>query len=438
MQRADHRSRVPATVPYRLAIRAAVPLVPLLVRDALARRGHTGRLDAPRDLAAWAATARDPSRPLIWIHSASVGEGLQARAVLAELRTDRPELQLLATRFSASAERLAPSLQADHVGYLPYDRRHDIRTVLDAVRPDVLVFAKLDVWPELATAAAARGTRVALVAGSVDPGSARLGWPARRLAQRGYAALDRIGAIDRGDADRLERLGARPERITVTGDPRVDSVLAAVATARDMPRLALTDHPELTLVAGSTWPSDEAVLLDAFQVVRSGHPAAQLVLVPHQPEAGAVDRLEAQARRFGLAPVRWAGEASAAPVVIVDRLGVLPRLYPAGRMAYVGGGFGRRGVHSVLEPAGWGRPVLIGPGHRGVRDARLLADAGGLVALPGTDPISALAAQWRRWLDDPALASRQGAAALAALGPDRGAARRNAELVLSLLEPVAE
>ena len=426
MEHDHHRSRVPATTPYRLAVRAAVPLVPLLLRDALARRGHLGRLAAPRDLAAWAASSRDPSRPLVWIHAASVGEGLQARAVLAAIRDARPDLQLIATRFSASAERLAATMPADHVGYLPYDRPDDIRAALDALRPDVLVFAKLDVWPELATAAAARGVRVALVAGSVDPGSARLGWPARGMAEGGYAALDRIGAIDHGDAERLVRLGARRDRITVTGDPRIDSVLETVTASRNEPRLTLTDHPDTTLVAGSTWPSDETVLLEAFQVVFSNHPDARLVLVPHQPDSEAVSRLEAEARRVGVPTARWTGEASASPVVIVDRLGVLPRLYPAGRLAYVGGGFGRRGVHSVLEPAGWGRPVMIGPRDRGVRDARLLARAGGLVRLPGTDAVGALVAQWRQWLDDPALAERQGAAALAALEPDRGAARRNA------------
>lgn len=433
MKRAGDRSRVPAALPYRLAIRAAVPLVPLLLRDPLARRGHAGRLAAPGALAAWAARHRDPDRPLVWMHAASVGEGLQARAVLEALRAAAPELQLLATRFSASAERLAESMPADHVGYLPYDRPGDVAQALDAIRPDVLVFAKLDVWPELATAAAARGVAVALVAGSVDPGSNRLLWGARGAAARGYAALDRVGAIDVGDAGRLERLGAASTRIAVTGDPRVDSVLAVVEADREVPPLSLTTAPESTLVAGSTWPGDEAVLLEAFRVVRSAHPEARLVLVPHHPHDEAIARLEASITAAGLPLARWTGAASDAGVVLVDRLGVLPRLYPAGAIAYVGGGFGRRGVHSVLEPAGWGRPVIIGPGDRGVRDARLLAEAGALVRLPEREPARHLAATWSDWLADPEATRRRGSAALAALEPDRGAARRSADLVLSLV-----
>ncbi len=422
---------MPAALPYRLLIRAVVPLVPRALRDPAARRAHAGRLGAPVALAHWAAGGRDPERPLAGIQSATGGEGLQARAVQAALAARRSDVQRIATRFSASAERLAETLQADFVGYLPYDRAADVRQALDAVRPDVLAFAKLDVWPELATTAAARGTRVALVAGSVDPGSARLGGLARRLAQRGYRALDRVGAIDGGDAERLTLLGVRPEAITVTGDPRVDSVLEAID--RDGMAGGDDDAMARTLVAGSTWPDDEGVLLEAFREVRIRFPDARLVIAPHVPDSGHLYRLEAAMRRLGLSAQRWHEGAVEAPVAIVDRLGVLPRLYPGGLAAYVGGGFGRRGVHSVLEPAGWARPVVIGPNDRGVRDARLLETAGALVRLDRRSPVAALAARWSAWLEDPGDALARGRSARAALEPDRGAALRCAELLEELL-----
>lgn len=425
---------MPATPAYRLVSRAAVPLLPLVLRDEAARRAHAGRLAAPEAMQRWSREARDPARPLAWIHAASVGEGLQARAVLAALRELRPELQLVATRFSASAERLATSVPADFTGYAPYDRPADVRSALTALRPDLLVFAKLDVWPELATAAAARGAAVALVAGSVDPGSARLGWPARGITRRGYAALDAVAAIDHGDAARLVRLGAAADRITVTGDPRVDSVLQAVDQARGEPPLAVTPSPETTVVGGSTWPADEDVLLDALVEIRQAHPAARLVIVPHVPDDGHLARLQTAAATRGLDAVRWDGTARDAPVTIVDRLGVLPRLYRAGIGCLVGGGFGHRGVHSVLEPAGWARPVVIGPEDRGVRDARLLEEAGALSRLPARAPGAAMAAVWRQWLAGPEQARERGRAGLAALSGDRGAARRSAGLLIELLD----
>jgi 3-deoxy-D-manno-octulosonic-acid transferase len=291
------------------------------------------------------------------------------------------------------------------------------------------------VWPELATQAAAAGAHVALVAASVDPGSARLRWPARALARRGYAALGLVAAISPEDAERLARLGADPARMVVTGDPRVDVVLETVEEARrQAPQLV--DSDEAALVAGSTWPRDEAVLLAAFAQVRRQHPSARLIVVPHEPTADHVAGLEARASEHGLTTALWDGNRQEGGAVeIVDRMGLLSALYASGSMAYVGGGFGERGIHSVLEPAGWQRPVLIGPNDRGVRDARLLANAGGLVRLPWKAPEVALANQWGAWLDYPTARYLAGERAGEALLPDRGASRRSAELLAALHYP---
>lgn len=421
------------TLTYRLAVAAATPMASLVLRRPAAREGHRGRRAAAAALEAWARTGRDLKRPLVWVHAASVGEGLQARAVLAALRARRPDVQAVVTRFSASAERLAASMPAEFTSYIPYDRRDEMSRVLSALDPLLLVFAKLDVWPELASAAAARGTKVALVAGSVDPASARLTWPARALAARGYAALDLAAAIAPEDGARLVRLGADASRVVVTGDPRVDSVLDAIAQHRATTPDEASPSPSL-LVAGSTWPPDEALLLDALVSIRQHRPDARLLVAPHEPTAPHLERLERAAVDLGLAPTRWGSRGDAtAPLAIVDRVGVLASLYRDGAVAYVGGGWGERGIHSVLEPAGWQRPVIIGPNDRGVRDARLLAAAGGLVRLPTDRALPALVEQWRRWLDEPAAAERAGLAAGTALEADRGAAVRSAALLETLL-----
>lgn len=417
-----------STIAYRAVVAAAVPLAPLWLRDPARRRGHDGRRAAAARLIDWARTHRDVSRPLAWFHAASVGEGLQARAVLRAFRRLRPDTQVIVTRFSASADRLGPSEDADFTGYLPYDRHHEMAEVLEALDPAVLVFAKVDVWPELTTLAAARGTRVALVAATVDPGSARLGWLGRTMAIRGYRALDVAAAISAEDAARLERLGTPRARITVTGDPRVDVVLEGVDRHREG-----ASHDESLLVAGSTWPGDESVLLDALVATRRDHPEARLVIAPHEPTADHLAILEREIASRGLASTRWSAEGARMDAVqVVDQMGVLAALYGRGAIAYVGGGFGDRGIHSVLEPAAWARPVIIGPNDRGVRDAALLAEAGGLVRLPVQDTQAALVTQWRAWLEDPASRARAGDAARAALEGDRGAARRSAELLVTL------
>lgn len=430
MKQARNLSGVLATLSYRAAVAGLVPLASLFLRAPAVRKAHRGRLAAPARLREWAHAHRDVARPLVWFHAASVGEGLQARAVLSELRRIRPDFQAVFTHFSASADRLESSMPADWSGYLPYDRQGDVIEALEAIQPTLLVFSKLDVWPELATQARARDCRVALVAGSVDPGSARLGRIASAVARRGYRAIEVAAAISEADGERLVQLGVDPERVVATGDPRIDSVLDLIDDARRSGDVA----PDSSLlVAGSTWPVDEQMLLPALVEVRKSRPDAKLLLVPHEPSAERVSEIIARARGLGLDTAIWTeGSSITAPVTVVDRLGVLAQLYRLGGFAYVGGGFGTRGIHSVLEPAGWGRAVIIGPNDRGVRDARLLADAGGLIRLANTASVEPLVARWSLWLERPADARRAGEQAGAALAGDRGAAARSARLLSDL------
>jgi 3-deoxy-D-manno-octulosonic-acid transferase len=422
---------------YRAGLRAALPLVPLVFRDPRQREAHRARLGATERLARWGEAGRDPARPLAWFHAPSVGEGLQARAVIEALRAQRPDVQLLYTHFSPSATTFAATVPADFRDYLPYDRPMDVERLLTAIKPDVLIFTKLDLWPELAVRAAAHGVKVAMVAATVSPESSRLRWPARSATRAGYASLALAGAISSDDAARLTRLGCPADRIIITGDPRVDSVLGIVdAMPADDP-LRLLGDPGSTMVAGSTWPDDEQVLLAAFATVRAKRGNARLILVPHDPTPAHLDGITAAAAAAGLdAPVRLSTmEAGSKPsLLLIDKLGVLARLYAAGGMAYVGGGFGRAGIHSVLEPAAWGRPVIIGPRDRGSRDAQLLADGGGLVRLSRRTPVPALTAQWLAWLEHPAARTQAGQAARAALNSERGAAWRNAEMVATMLD----
>lgn len=353
-----------------------------------------------------------------------------------ELRLAMPDMQFIYTHFSPSAEAFAASMAADWSGYLCYDRSADVQRMLTAAAPDLLVFTKVDLWPELATRAAARGARVALAAGTVSAASGRVKWPARQLAAPGYAALSLALAIADDDARRLEYLGCASDRVVVTGDPRVDSVLHAVeGTSRDT-LLRGTIDPARTLVAGSTWPEDEAVVLAAFDLVRERHARARLIIAPHQPTAGQLQRIDAVARELGLPePVRFSRLSAGEPptIVSVDRTGVLAAHYGAGCIAYVGGGWGKDGIHSVLEPAAWGSPVVIGPHDSGNRDVRQLATVGALRQLREPANPRELAAIWMEWLDQPGKAQGAGRAGRALLEAGRGAARQSAELLQGLL-----
>ena len=134
--------------------------------------------------------------------------------------------------------------------------------------------------------------------------------------------------------------------------------------------------------------------------------------------------------------MRLSALESAAALILVDRVGVLAALYGAGGMAFVGGGFGRAGLHSVLEPAAWGVPVVFGPRWRNSRDAGLLLEADAAVALPHLHPAAAaksLQAQWENWIVDARTRQAQGARGRNVVERGLGASERSAAMLAELI-----
>ena len=397
------------------------------MRALRARRGVTERCEA------WGRTARDPARPLLWMHAPSVGEGLQARPVIQRLRAEHPDWQLVYTFYSPSAERFAASIGADFTDYLPFDTAKNAERLLAALRPSAIVFAKLDLWPHLAERAAQRGVPLGMIAATLAEGSGRRGVLARALLGDAYAALSAVGTIAEDDGERLAELGVRRERIVVTGDTRYDQVHArAAAVDRASALLAPLTSARPTLVAGSTWPADERALRIAWREVRRDAPDARLMIAPHEPDRAHLEPIRAWAQEDGLS-LATLGEADAShDLVLVDRVGVLGELYALGTAAYVGGGFHAAGLHSVLEPAAFGMPVIFGTRHGSSRDAGLLLECRGGFAAANADE---LARAIRIVLTESDTRARAGAAARALVIGGLGASERSAELIERMVLP---
>lgn len=442
---------------------AARALAPLLgrrwprVADGLERRRG-----APDRLSRWAAVDRDPDRPLLWLHGASAGELVGAAPAVAELRERRP-LQLLVTHFSPSGEHALPWLDPDAADVPPLDTPDETARTLETVRPDALVFAKLDVWPWLTRSARDLGVPLGLVNGTVSPDSSRLRWPVRRLLRPAHGRLDRAGASSAADADRLARLGVARDRMTVTGDASFDWALwRADRAVRDpgspaarLRQICPAGIP--VVVAGSTWPPDETLLLESTASLARRELPVSLVLVPHEPSPEAVERLRARAAEtWGRAPLLWsrvaqdrvaggeggpggsersADAADDPALLVVDVMGPLAELYAAGDVAWVGGGLGDDGLHSVLEPAAAGVPVLFGD-RTGRREADQLVDRGGARAVAPDRAEEVLAAMVGPWEER----DEMGRAARAYVRSEAGAAVASADLIEELLhrpEPAA-
>jgi len=399
----------------------AAPFAPKLAAT-LAWRREAG---AP----AWPPPDR---RPRYWVHAASAGELEQARPLLAGLRAREPGAAIMLTLFSASARRAAAAVDgADLVLPLPLDTPRAMGRLLDGFRPDAVAAVKWDLWPNLVLEAERRGVPVVLLGAALGEGSRRRRWPGRLLSAPVYRRLAGVGAAGDADAARLRDLGVPAARLRVTGDTRFDRVLARVAEDRDHPLRGEAADPAGCLVAGSTWPPEEDMLLAAFAELRAAHPGLRLLLVPHEPREAVLARLEREAAARGLPLTRLSAAPRLAPggVLVVDRVGFLAELYALGDVALVGGGFGD-GVHSVLEPAAHGRPVLVGPRIGRAGEARDLLDAGGGAVFRSAGELTDL---WRGWLEDPAARDAAGRAARALVASGAGAVDRSLDFLAAVL-----
>jgi 3-deoxy-D-manno-octulosonic-acid transferase len=328
---------------------------------------------------------------------------------------------------------MARSMPVSIAGYLPWDIRSEMGDLLDVLDPQLISFTKTEVWPGLTTAAIAHGVPVVLAAATLPASAGRLRTPGRLLLRPTFEALSAVCAISEKDGERFLRLGVPAERIEVTGDPGVDSAWQRVREANlQSPHLApfVTD-PAPTLVAGSTWPEDEKVLLPTLREMRERESGFRVVIAPHEPEEPHLKLLEegllaAGFRTVRLDEVEERGSIGDADAIVVNRVGVLAQLYRIGSVAFVGGGFGTNGLHSVLEPAAAGIPSLFGPHHSNslasselvrIGGARVGHDSGEMIQILGT------------WFRDLLPMEEAGTSASGYIEEHRGASLRTARIL---------
>ncbi len=371
--------------------------------------------------------------PRIWLHAASAGETLQARPLADAIRRSLPEAVILFTHFSPSARSYATALESvDAIGYLPLDLPDRMRRFVDLTAPDLLLLVGAEMWPNLIWSVVDRGASVVQACCRLV-GADRLGWPARGLVRELYRRLDAVAAVAPEDAGLLRELGVPADRIGVAGDTRADVTLERARAARDDgPARIVPEGRRPVIVAGSTWPPDEDVLLPALSWLTADRPGLLAFIAPHDPTDAEVRRLEEECRSLNLPTVRWGSPPSdAATVVIVDRVGILYRLYGLADLAFVGGGFGGA-VHNTMEPAAMGVPVSIGPRHGDPYEVGALAAGGGLRVVRSAPDLGA----WWDGLLDRDGAGRAGRAAERSLLAMAGATDRILEFLAGRGHPV--
>jgi len=346
----------------------------------------------------------DPSDTILrfWIHISSMGEFEQARPVVSALRKQYPRSVIIMSVFSPSVyDHIQQYDVADCFCYLPFDSSANARRFIDCVHPDVAVFVRHDLWPNHLRVLKQRGIPTILINCSFKDRMMRSG-PIHHMIYRWlYQWFDLVLTVSSEAKHVCETANLTSGIVEVAGDTRYDQVMLRASEAEAIAApLRPLKQGRLGFVAGSTWPGDEDVILDAISTLREKDLTFWTLIVPHEPTDEHILLLEEKCARIGLkvqrlSVIELGHPAADDALLIADKMGILAELYTLGDVTYVGGGFGT-GIHSVLEPAALGRGVLFGPNHQGSHEAgRLILCGGGRSVANSSDLAHILLALFR-------------------------------------------
>ena len=408
---------------FELAIGIAAPFNRKARQLWRGRRGLLRRIEQRERTERETDSDTEDQRPgTIWVHCASLGEFEQGRPLIEALRQRHPVgtaqyRRIVLTFFSPSGYEIRKDYPVpDAIYYLPADTPKNARRFVEAVRPEQAIFIKYEYWYNYLSALQAAGAKSCVVSALFRPDMVFFKQSAvGRFMRKTLEQLDRFFVQNEASADLLATVGFGPDRVIVSGDTRFDRVVALAQAAAELPVVeAFVQGAEKpVIVCGSTWGPDEEILLELMHA----RPEMKFIVAPHELDSSRIDALIQRSGRQG---VRYTAFADAddsgsadrtadswlreATLLVIDTIGVLSGVYRYGRLAYIGGGFGR-GIHNTLEAATWGMPVLFGPKYRAFAEAVELVERGAAVSVAGAAELEAAVAAW---VDDPAVLAEKG------------------------------
>ncbi|MBI5415779.1 MAG: 3-deoxy-D-manno-octulosonic acid transferase [Candidatus Omnitrophica bacterium] len=373
-------------------------------------------------------------KKIIWVHAVSVGEILAVVPLVHGLRERFPGHGLVVSTVTRTGYALArEKLQTTcTVIYAPVDFSWAVRRYIRTLKPVLYISAETEIWPNLYMFLHRNRVPIIQVNG--------------RISDRAFAGYRKVGFLTRRvltcvsgfymqteeDAGRIVRLGAIPQRVHVIGNLKFDQ--APRQASLDKRQLGFDDAVQL-LVAGSTYPGEEEIILAAFKQLSGEFPALRLIIAPRRAErAEEIFRLVQtkgfQPRRFSSLPQ---GREEGRNILIVDRFGYLRDIYGLADCVFVGKSLRGRGGQNMIEPLSFGKPTFVGPHTENFRDVvRIFEKTGALIRVedgPG------LIAQIRRVLADPSRLPVIAAAAIEEIRRHQGATRRTLEAIGDILRP---
>ncbi len=316
----------------------------------------------------------DKWRGCVWVHAASVGEFEQARPIIERLRAEHPCEKIVLTFFSPSGYEMRKNYnKVDKVLYLPFATRRNARLFISTLQPKKAVFVKYEFWPAYLRELKKQAVSTFSISAIFRPKQLFFlpwGKPYLKLLH----CFTHIYVQDQASLALLQAHGI--SRCSVAGDTRFDRVNQLAAHPSDLSEGVSMDDKQHLLIAGSTWQQDEQLLARYIDT----HPDIRLLLVPHEITDSHLHQIFQffHGRYMRLSEITLNPQPSTLPaprVIVVDKMGLLSKLYRYGAVAYIGGGFGA-GIHNTIEAAVYGMPVVFGPKYQHFREAKALIAAG--------------------------------------------------------------
>jgi 3-deoxy-D-manno-octulosonic-acid transferase len=368
-----------------------------------------------------------------WIHAVSVGELFVALRFIEEHRRQHPEALFVLSTNTSTGHALAEQKmdRRDVLIYFPVDLPLVMHRVFNQINPLKLILVECEFWPNMVRQAHRRGIPVALINGRISDSSFKGYMLLRPFTRRLLEMINPVCMQGRQDAERILALGARPETVKILGTAKYDLLPPAAdadATARAVLKKISVSENALILLGGSTWPGEEEALCKIYKNLRPQHSELFLVLVPRHAERRdeVVEKIEAQGLSFVLRS-RMNGGNQRPDVLVVDTTGELMNFYAVADVVFIGKSLCEHGGQNPIEPALFGRAVVVGPNMENfpsVMDDFLAAKA-----LRQVDSFQSLEETVAELLADSAARTQLGAAARGVIESRRGVIEKMVEEV---------
>lgn len=356
---------------YNLGIRlygAAIGLAALF--NDKARLLHAGRANS---FALLKAFTKKSNHKVIWFHCASLGEFEQARPIIERLKQTHTHLQVAVSFFSPSGYEIRKNYaHADVVFYLPQDTNTHAQMVLNLLQPDVVCFVKYEIWLLYIQAIKHRHIPLYLISATFRPDHIYFKWYGG-IFKKALAQFNAIFTQDKRSLKLLTHAGFTNG--VFSNDTRYDRVFAASKAPKDLPVISSFKGEGLLLIAGSSYQPEEKMIAS----ILGRYPQLKVVVAPHNIGESRIGEIEQSFTGFACIRYSQANENNVHDkrVLIIDNIGLLSSAYRYGDLAFIGGGFGHKGIHNTLEAAAFGMPVFIGPNNQEkFPETALLSEAG--------------------------------------------------------------